>query len=110
MIQVTKTFLPILKSQACDGTYQHSRIINIVSVAGLIPLSGPYSGSKYAAEAFSNILRHELKSFDISVVTMNPSFHKTPMADQIVSNFEQKYNNLDDDLKKQYGDGKFIYN
>merc|ERR1712232_1282520 len=83
--------------------------MGIVSVAGLIPLSGPYSGSKYAAEAFSNILRHELKSFDISVVTMNPSFHKTPMADQIVSNFEKKYNNLDDDLKKQYGDELFNF-
>jgi len=106
MIQVTKTFLPILKSQACNGTYMDSRIINMVSVAGLNPLSGPYSGSKYAAEAFSNILRQELKSFKISVVTMNPTFHQTPMADGIVAHFESKINNLDPAVKKQYGQGK----
>lgn len=109
MIQVTKTFLPIFKSQACEGTYSNSRIINIVSVAGLVPLSGPYSGSKFAAEAFSNLLRQELKSFNISVVTMNPTFHKTPMADQIVSKFEEKFNNLSPDLKKQYGDELFNF-
>ena len=46
MIQVTKAFLPTLKSQACDGTHMNARIINMVSVAGLTPMNGPYSGSK----------------------------------------------------------------
>ena len=64
MMQVTNTFLPMFKSQSCEGTYSNCRIINVVFMAGLTPLSGPYSGSKFAAEVFSNILRQELKSFN----------------------------------------------
>jgi len=105
MIQVTKAFLPILKSQSCNGIYFNSRVINIVSVAGLVPLNAPYSGSKYAAEAFSNVLRQELKSFDISVVTLNPSFHKSPLTDRMEPLFLEKIQNLDPELKKQYGEG-----
>jgi len=109
MIQVTKAFLPMLKSQACDGTHMNARIINMVSVAGLQPLNGPYSGSKYAAEAFSNVLRQELKSFNISVVTINHTFHKTPLVDKIIPHFESKIDNLDPVLKKQYGQELFNF-
>ena len=50
------------------------RIINVSSVSGLMadPLSGPYCGSKFALEAFSESLSKELQEFNIEVATINP--------------------------------------
>ena len=51
-----------------------ARIINVSSVAGLYGYPGlsTYCASKHAIEAVSSVLRHELRKFDISVVTVQP--------------------------------------
>ncbi len=57
-------------------------IINIGSVAGsiAIPCSAAYSSSKYALEAFSEVLAHELTPFGVRVHLVKPGIIDTPMA------------------------------
>ena len=51
-----------------------ARIINVSSVAGLYGYPGlsTYCATKHAIEAVSSVLRHELRKFHISVVTVQP--------------------------------------
>lgn len=57
-------------------------IINIGSVAGsiAIPCSAAYSSSKYALEAFSEVLAHEMRPFGVKVHLVKPGIIDTPMA------------------------------
>lgn len=113
MIRTTKAFLPILKKQSCADEkyeqYKNARIITMGSFAGHIALPGSpaYVVSKHAVESFSSILRLELKAFDIPVVTINPSVHGTTMLDTSIPHFEQKWQNLSEEVKRQYGEGTF---
>lgn len=52
MVRVTKACLPLLK-------LTRGRIVNVTSAAGRLALArkGPYDSSKFAAEAFSDIIR-----------------------------------------------------
>ncbi|MGI6712497.1 MAG: SDR family oxidoreductase [Bacillota bacterium] len=58
-------------------------IINISSLAGLIPLpfQAFYSASKHALEAMTQALRMELKAFGIKVVLIEPGDIKTRFTD-----------------------------
>jgi 3-hydroxybutyrate dehydrogenase len=48
--------------------------VNITSVRGRIaePFTGAYASTKYATEAFSDILRLEMKKFGVSVSIVEP--------------------------------------
>jgi NAD(P)-dependent dehydrogenase (short-subunit alcohol dehydrogenase family) len=51
------------------------RIVNVSSLAGrlVMPGMGAYGMSKHAVECLSDVLRYELRSFGIDVVTIEPS-------------------------------------
>ena len=53
MVQMTRTFLPLLKKQ------RGSRVVNTSSMAGRLisETTTPYNVSKHAVEAYSDILR-----------------------------------------------------
>ena len=53
---------------------RHGRIVNVVSVAGSVPLerSAPYSCSKHAALAWSRALVSEARRHGVTVTTANP--------------------------------------
>lgn len=112
-IRTVKAFLPILKTQACGNNqtsskikhYQDARIINVVSMAGLVVNAGisSYYGSKHAQEAFTSVLRMELKPFNIPVVSVNPSVHETPMNDGLGKQISSIWNSLRSDLQEEYG-------
>ena len=113
MIRTIKAFLPSLKAQARD--YKDARVINIVSMAGLVVggLAAPYHGSKYAAEALSTSLRMELHPFHIRVITVNPSFHTTPLTTNMRKTVTEMWNGLPSNLQEEYGDDffqQFIHN
>ncbi|MFL6623812.1 MAG: oxidoreductase [Sulfurifustis sp.] len=76
VMRLTKAILPIMRRQG------GGRIINMSSLAGIAPLPflGIYAASKFAVEGYSEVLRHEVKPFNISVSLVEPSFIKTPLA------------------------------
>ena len=110
MVAVTKIFLPLLKKSK-------GRIVNVSSVAGR--MSGPsamsYTISKYGVEAFSDSLRLEMKSWDISVHILEPAGFTTRITDKelTISNVAQRWGDLDQPTKENYGedflhDGKYL--
>jgi len=60
-------------------------IINVTSVAGKISLSpmGPYTASKFALEALSEVLAQELRAFGVRVAIVQPGIIDTRMARNI---------------------------
>lgn len=58
------------------------RIINVSSLAGLMPLPflGPYCASKHALESYSESLRHELLPLGIHVTLVEPGYFKTGIS------------------------------
>lgn len=78
MMDLTQALLPFLRESK-------GRVVMISSIAGKIgtPLGGVYSASKFAMEAFSDSLRRELASFDVSVSVVEPGYVKTPIFERI---------------------------
>jgi NAD(P)-dependent dehydrogenase (short-subunit alcohol dehydrogenase family) len=75
-VRMTNAVLPSMRAR------RTGRIINISSLAGLIPLPflGPYCATKHALESYSESLRHELKPLGISVALVEPGYFKTGIA------------------------------
>lgn len=88
-IAVTKACLPLIRA-ASNG-----RIVFIGSIGGRVstPLMGPYSASKFALEAITESLRHELRPAGIKVALVEPGAIKTPMW--------AKANDTADDIEAQ---------
>lgn len=76
LVRSTRAFLPLLRKSP------GARVINIGSVAGIIVRSGmgPYSASKFAVEALSDGMRHELGHWNISVSLVQPAYVNTLIA------------------------------
>ena len=73
-VAVTQGFLPFLKAA-------RGRIVNISSVSGRVapPFMAPYAASKFALEAISDCMRHELRPFGIDVIVIEPGIVNTPI-------------------------------
>ena len=73
---VTRALLPALKAA-------RGMIINVSSVGGRVafPLHGPYTMSKFALEAMSDVLRLELAPFGVKVVIIAPGASPTAIWD-----------------------------
>ncbi|EDO41770.1 predicted protein [Nematostella vectensis] len=101
LVDVTKTFLPLVKRA-------RGRIVNVTSIAGrfTLPFASPYSVSKYGAEAFSDAIRRELAPFGISVSIVEPGFFRTkmPTRENLTQQWETLWENLDDDKRDEYGE------
>jgi len=74
VVRVTQACLELLRDA-------RGRIVNIGSLAGRIgePLLAPYSASKHALEAISDVLRLELRPWKIAVVLLEPGTIATPI-------------------------------
>lgn len=74
VMRATNAVLPYMRAQ------QSGRIINISSVLGFIPspFGAIYSATKHAVEGYSESLDHEMRSFGIRVVLVEPYFTRTP--------------------------------
>jgi short-subunit dehydrogenase len=67
-LALSQALIPLMRQQG------KGRIVNISSLGGRIPFptAGMYSCSKFALETLSDILRMELKAFNIKVVVVEP--------------------------------------
>jgi short-subunit dehydrogenase len=72
-VRMIRTVLPIMRRQGSG------QIINISSLAGLTPppFMGFYSATKFALEGYTEVLRHEVKRFNIQVSLVEPAYIKT---------------------------------
>lgn len=80
-IAVTQAFLPLLRQSK-------GRIVNIGSIIGkmAMPFLGSNSASKFAMEAFTDVLRMELRPWGISVSIIEPTYVATPIWEKAVEN------------------------
>lgn len=90
-IRVTNEILPIMRRQ------RSGRIVNISSVVGFMPspFSALYTSTKHAVEGYSESLDHEVRSFGIRVLLVEPAFTRTALdhnatkPDRMVSVYDQ---------------------
>ncbi|XP_028397951.1 retinol dehydrogenase 2-like isoform X2 [Dendronephthya gigantea] len=101
LIDVTKTFLPLLKISA-------GRLVNIGSIGGRLslPYMGAYCASKFAVEAFTDALRVELCHWGMKIILIEPGFFKTNMTekDTLGSQYDQMWSKLSQIKKLEYGE------
>src|SRR5437870_12276777 len=73
---MTKAVLPTMRKQGAG------QIVNISSLAAVLPVpfEGYYAAAKAALLAWSEALRHEVKSFGIKVSVIEPGFFKTNLV------------------------------
>src|ERR1017187_10007959 len=76
-VAMTRTLLPAL--MAAQG-----RVVNVSSIGGLValPTYGPYAASKFAMEAFSDVLRREVGRFGVTVIVIEPGTIATDIWDK----------------------------
>ncbi|PYE89764.1 oxidoreductase [Phyllobacterium leguminum] len=79
VLRVTNAILPIMRRQRAG------RIINMSSVLGLIPspYNALYASTKHAIEGYSESLDHELRTFGIRVVLVEPGLTRTSFEENI---------------------------
>jgi len=101
ILRTTLTFLPLLKRG------KGGRIVNASSMnSRLNIMSNAYGISKCSLEALSDGLSYEMRHFNISVHTLQPSIFKTPMSDPDMHGrlIQAKWDRLPIDVKEQYGE------
>jgi len=100
LVRATKAFLPLIRKSPKTG----ARIINITSMYGGLSNAGltAYCCSKFGAEGFSDALRLELSHVGIPVVTLQPSFARTPIVSTSVDKMEKIVKEADPELLSSY--------
>ncbi len=76
-VRMAKAVLPAMRKQGSG------QIINISSMAAFLPVpfEGYYAAAKAALLAWSEALRHEVKSLGIKISVIEPGFFKTNLGD-----------------------------
>jgi NAD(P)-dependent dehydrogenase (short-subunit alcohol dehydrogenase family) len=79
VLRVTNAVLPVMRRQ------RMGRIINMSSILGLIPspYNALYASTKHAIEGYSESLDHELRTFGIRVVLVEPGFTRTSFEENL---------------------------
>ncbi|ELU13749.1 hypothetical protein CAPTEDRAFT_150729 [Capitella teleta] len=102
MVRVTKQFLPLIRKSK-------GRIMNVTSIKGLVsePMNAAYCMTKYATEAFSDILRMEMKQFGVSVVIVEPGDYGGATGclemERIKGDISAMWDEMTDELRATYG-------
>jgi len=100
IVRTCQTFKPLIKKSK-------GRIVIVTSVFGKVatPGTGPYTMSKYAAEAYADTLRRELVHFGVSVHILSPGYFKTEITntDTLCKSLERTWTRLTKEQKDEYG-------
>lgn len=96
-VAVTRGLLPAL----IQG---HGRVVNVSSIGGLVagPLFGPYAASKFALEAFTDVLRREVSALGVAVVAIEPGAIATPIWAKGRADAEARLDALDPQVQARY--------
>src|SRR6185295_9407012 len=80
VLRMTNAVLPAMRRQSSG------RIVNVSSVLGLIPApyAALYASTKHAIEGYSESLDHELRTFGIRVLLVEPAYTRTSFGEHIV--------------------------
>ena len=84
LVRMCQLVLPGMRRQ---GT---GRIVNVSSMGGRLtfPGGGAYHGTKFAVEAFSDVLRFEVRGFGVDVVLIEPGLIKTRFGETAVGSID----------------------
>ena len=96
-VAVTRALLPsILRARG--------RVINVSSGAGRIafPLFGPYTVSKFALEAFTDVLRREVGHQGVKVICVQPGVIATPIYAKGLGTHRSMLGLIPDDVAHRY--------
>lgn len=100
VVKVTRAFLPLLRSSS-------GRVIIMSSFGGRVTSAfmTAYAMSKAAIICFADGLRLEMMPFGVAVVSIEPSFARTPMMDPVVSNqrIDEMWINTEPEVQQAYG-------
>uniref|UniRef100_A0A183DZM5 Epimerase domain-containing protein n=1 Tax=Gongylonema pulchrum TaxID=637853 RepID=A0A183DZM5_9BILA len=101
VIRVTKAFKQMIKRNK-------GRIIVCTSSSVRFPSPGlgPYTFSKAAINGYLQVIRHELRPFGVTVITIEPGIFRTPMNDipKMMRMMNDIWAKTDRALKKEYGE------
>lgn len=105
VVRTTRAFLPLVRKN------KGARVVIVVSMAGRfsVPVMTPYSMSKYAARAFGEGLRRELKDYGVHVSIIEPVMYKTPLIEenQSLTTLERLWNEVSESRRNDIGKGKY---
>ncbi|OXB51754.1 hypothetical protein ASZ78_002393, partial [Callipepla squamata] len=99
LMEVTLSLLPQLKRA-------RGRVVNVASVMGrLACFGGGYCPSKFGVEAFSDILRREMRHFGVKVSIIEPGGFRTRMTDPkaAAEELERLWAQLPAETRASYG-------
>uniref|UniRef100_A0A8C5T8N3 Hydroxysteroid 17-beta dehydrogenase 2 n=1 Tax=Malurus cyaneus samueli TaxID=2593467 RepID=A0A8C5T8N3_9PASS len=98
-VQVSKTFLPLLRKS-------RGRLVNMSSMAGGIPLPryAAYGASKAALSMFSGVMRQELSKWGIKVAAIHPSGFRTGWSEQWDEQEQELLASLAAETRSAYGE------
>lgn len=80
---LTRRLLPAMRAEGNGRIVQCSSVLGIVSV----PYRGAYCASKFALEALSDAMRHELKGTGIHIAIIQPGPIRTRFVETALANF-----------------------
>lgn len=80
VLRMTNAVLPVMRRQG------RGRIVNISSAQGFIPAPyfSIYAATKHAIEGYSQSLDHELRTFGIRVVLVEPAYTRTTFEESLI--------------------------
>jgi NAD(P)-dependent dehydrogenase (short-subunit alcohol dehydrogenase family) len=84
-VRVTRAFAPMLiESQG--------RVVTTGSISGILPwgLGGPYTMSKHAVEAYTDVLAIELAALGVEVAVVEPGNYKSAITENMVDRMKEK--------------------
>ncbi|XP_007535039.1 17-beta-hydroxysteroid dehydrogenase type 6 [Erinaceus europaeus] len=99
LVEVTLSMLPLVRRA-------RGRIVNVSSILGRIAFfGGGYCSSKYGVEAFSDVLRRELRHFGVKVSIVEPGYFKTGMTklENYLEKMNQNWEEVPESIKESYG-------
>ncbi|KAF2355580.1 Short-chain dehydrogenase/reductase SDR [Trinorchestia longiramus] len=101
-----QTFLPLVRRA-------RGRIVNVASMLGRmgVPMRSPYVASKFAVEGLSDCLRHEMRSWGVSVVVIEPGNFVAGTniftEESVEKSAQEMWNNMSEEVKQDYGEDVF---